>query len=154
MRATKVVIDASVALKWYLEDEEDRPAALRILNAWNDGRLNLVAPSFWPLEVANGLRNAATRKGRKLTKRSREYLEDFLAKGIPTIDVLPDIRVIYEQSLRMRISVYDTSYIHVAEPAGIDVVTADDRLVRAVRTSKPFVKHLRDYRLPPPFPDA
>lgn len=154
MTAIRLVVDASVALKWYLEDESERTPALAIYRAWEDSQVELVAPRFFALEVANGLRHAALRKGRKLTKKSQEHLDDFLAMGVETVDVTRDLRAIFAEALRLRVSIYDMSIIHLAESAGIEAVTADDRLVRAVRTSKPFVKHLRDFRLPPPFQDA
>jgi len=43
--AVSVVVDASVALKWYLDDEADRAPALAIFQAWEDGQLDLLAPS-------------------------------------------------------------------------------------------------------------
>jgi predicted nucleic acid-binding protein len=54
-----VVLDASVTLSWYFEDERT-PAA----NAVLDGVVatGAVVPSLWRAEVANGLRMALRRK--------------------------------------------------------------------------------------------
>src|SRR5262245_3938894 len=54
------VVDASVALAWCFEDEAS-PLADQVLARLEEEEA--VAPSIWPLEVANGLRSAE-RRGR------------------------------------------------------------------------------------------
>jgi len=81
--ATRLVVDASVALKWYLVDEPHRERALELFQSWEDSRIELVAPSFFPLEVANGLRRAVMHKKRALAPdQSREHLCAFLAMAL------------------------------------------------------------------------
>jgi predicted nucleic acid-binding protein len=149
VRATSVVVDASIALKWYLVDEPDRAAALAIFEAWEESRLDFVVPGFWPLEVVNGIRKAMTRKERNLApERAREHVAAFLAMGIATVDVTRDLARIYDEAARLGTTVYDMSYVDVAGRCGIEFVTSDERLVTAVGPEKPFVKHLRDYKIP------
>ncbi|MDE0007403.1 MAG: hypothetical protein OXS50_03905 [Gammaproteobacteria bacterium] len=50
-----VVVDASVALKWFLKwhpEEADADAAVAILEAVGDGRLNMLQPPHFIAEVA------------------------------------------------------------------------------------------------------
>jgi predicted nucleic acid-binding protein len=48
------VLDASVLLKWFrAEDEEDRPAALRLEALFRAGELGVVVPPLLFLEVLN-----------------------------------------------------------------------------------------------------
>jgi len=53
----RFVVDASVILKWVLGDEResDQDKALDLLNAWVEGRAELLAPSLWEYEVGNFL---------------------------------------------------------------------------------------------------
>lgn len=150
MRAASLVVDASVALKWYLLDEPDRQAAVELFRAWEESRLDFVAPAFWPLEVVNGIRKAAARKDRPLDPATaRDHVAAFLAMGIAPVDVTRDLDGIYDEAIRLGTTIYDMSYVHVAERYRIELVTSDDRLVNAVRAEKPFVKHLREYKIPP-----
>ena len=151
MTVTSLVVDASVALKWYLEDEGDRAPALAILAAWSAGRIEIIAPSIWPLEVANAIRRAVTRKDRQLSKDiGASHVADFLAMGVATIDITRDIERTYTDALELGTTVYDMSYVQLAARNGIELVTADDRLFNAVAATRPYVKLLRDYRAPVP----
>jgi len=52
-----IVPDASVLLKWAFNspDEADRERAINFLNAWLDGRVNIILPKLWSFEVGNVL---------------------------------------------------------------------------------------------------
>ena len=54
------VLDASIALQWFLEDEVDRKYSLGILVGLAEGRA--VVPALWFYEVGNGLLMAYRRK--------------------------------------------------------------------------------------------
>jgi len=47
------VLDASVALKWFLEDESDRKYSLEILTRLSEHRA--IVPILWFYEIGNGL---------------------------------------------------------------------------------------------------
>jgi hypothetical protein len=55
--ARVVVPDASVILKWVdrISGEKDRERADALLDAWLDGRLEIVVPRLWAFVVANVL---------------------------------------------------------------------------------------------------
>ena len=48
-----VVLDPSIVLQWFLEDEADRKYSLGILASLSENRA--VVPSLWLYEVGNGL---------------------------------------------------------------------------------------------------
>lgn len=54
------VVDASLTLGWYLQDEQDRTYNLEVLAGWkeNEG----VVPFIWTYEISNGLVMAHRRK--------------------------------------------------------------------------------------------
>ncbi len=49
-----VVVDASVAFKWLVE-EENSDKATELTRLWDDEGVQLAAPSLMPFEVANAL---------------------------------------------------------------------------------------------------
>ena len=62
MSGKRVVIDASVALKWRLRDEEATQQADALLADFLAGKLQLLTPTLFDDEIANALRVAVTRQ--------------------------------------------------------------------------------------------
>src|SRR5262249_60782735 len=60
---TYLVIDASVSLKWALDDEDGVTEAVALRDDAIAGRFEMVAPSLWLYEITNGLVTAARRGG-------------------------------------------------------------------------------------------
>jgi predicted nucleic acid-binding protein len=54
------VLDASLALQWFLEDEADRKYSLAVLASLSEKRV--LVPMLWFYEVGNGLLMAYRRK--------------------------------------------------------------------------------------------
>jgi predicted nucleic acid-binding protein len=124
------VVDASVILAWCLNDEASEAAESMVDRLLSEGA---IAPAHWPLEVANGLRMAERRQ------RLDEGAIDALATrlGALPVDVIPvdlgaalgSIEVARSQSL----TVYDASYLNLANLRGLGLATVDDRLAEAGR---------------------
>ena len=66
------ILDASVAVKWYLRDEGLLRQADGVLHDFGWGRLRLTAPAYFRDEVANILRSAV-RRGRITEVDARVY---------------------------------------------------------------------------------
>ncbi len=62
MSGKRVVLDASVALKWRLRDEEATQQADALLEDFLAGKLVLLTPTLFDYEIANALRVAVTRQ--------------------------------------------------------------------------------------------
>jgi predicted nucleic acid-binding protein len=56
----RFVLDASLALQWFLEDETDRRHSLAVLSRLSEQRA--IVPLLWFYEVGNGLLMAQRRK--------------------------------------------------------------------------------------------
>ena len=123
------VVDASVALAWCFEDEESAIAARVLARLEEDAG---VAPSIWPLEVANGLRSAE-RRGRIDERELSGVLR--LLEALPIEvegmsldralgDVLPLARAV-------GLSSYDAAYLDLALRKGLPLATADEYLAQA-----------------------
>jgi len=84
----RIVIDASVVLKWYLSDEEHGDRALDILEGHASDRLSLHAPALLEFEVANGLA-IAKRRGRVGDDDVLKAMDGFTELGIKLYPLSP-----------------------------------------------------------------
>jgi predicted nucleic acid-binding protein len=121
-----LVIDASVAVKWFLpEPDADRAASLL------DGRHRLIAPDLLWIEVASVLWKI-TRRGSLTADEAQRILADagaFPVEIIDSLDLLPDALRIANAADR---TVYDSLYVALAFREKGTLVTADDRLARGI----------------------
>ena len=120
---TRLVIDASIALKWVVqEDGTDQALVLR-------QHARLIAPDLLVPECANILWKKVQRK--ELT-RDEALLAARLLQGAE-IELLPT-RSLLEQAARIAIELdhpaYDCLYLALAMENGCRFVTADERFIR------------------------
>lgn len=123
------VIDASVALAWCFEDEAS-PLADQVLARLEDEEA--IAPSIWPLEVANGLRSAE-RRGRIDEREVPAVIR--LMSTLP-IEVVPTsleqaLGDVLSMARAAGLSSYDAAYLDLALRRGLPLATADGYLVDA-----------------------
>jgi predicted nucleic acid-binding protein len=140
------VIDASVAAKWYLRDEDLLPQADRVLASIVAA--GSTAPHIIRHEVANSL-SAACRSGRESRTDAQQQLAHFLRSSLGTE---PDPDSVIEQAagitIDLSISINDAVYIALAQQIGLEFVTADDKLYRAVWGRLTSVRWLGDISVP------
>jgi predicted nucleic acid-binding protein len=123
-RKEKIVIDASVVTKWFSK-EKDTDKAVQFMEKHVDGRIELVVPTLLLYEVANAL-NYKPDFAEKDVKDSLNALVDLsLCVKSPTKEVLEKTVSI---ARRHELSIYDASYVALAESLNIKVVTADEKL--------------------------
>lgn len=125
----RFVLDASVALAWFLDDPV-APLALRVKQALI-GEARAVVPALWHLEMANGLVVAERR--RILTAvdvvRSLAHLEQLSAQLDTSGDVVPT-RQALTTARSFQLSAYDAVYLDTARNEGLPLATLD-RSMRA-----------------------
>ena len=124
---TRFVLDASVALAWFL-DNPVSPLALRVKQALLSGAAAVV-PALWHLEMANGLVVAERR--RILT--SADVLHGLvqveqLAAQITTHGDLVSARQALSTARTFQLSAYDAVYLDTARNAGLALATLDRNL--------------------------
>jgi predicted nucleic acid-binding protein len=127
------VIDASVALAWCFEDEAAGIADSVLARLEEEEG---VAPSIWPLEVANGLRSAE-RRGR-IDEREIPAAVRLLA-ALP-IQVVPTglaqaLGDVLSMARAAGLSAYDAAYLDLALRRGLPLATADEFLARAAQAT-------------------
>jgi predicted nucleic acid-binding protein len=126
-----IVIDSSIALAWCFSDESSPLAdavmrSLRQQEAW--------VPALWPLEVANILA-ISERRGRVTLAETEQFLS--ILESLP-IRVEPvDRNIVFDRVLTLarnhKITVYDASYLELAERLSSPLATLDKLLIQAAQ---------------------
>ena len=125
----ELVIDCSIALAWYAEDERTALTE-QLMHAFGD--VTYYAPALWRLEFVNAMMNAA-RRGRM----SRERLDAALreASMLPIIFEPLNLSVaeVGRRAREHALTPYDLVYFELARLRGIPLATRDRALVAACR---------------------
>jgi predicted nucleic acid-binding protein len=135
---TVAVLDASVALKWALP-EPGREQALGILDAYESGSLDLLAPRVFLEEVASALAKRCRRK--ELTPRQAQEAFRHLEQRKPLLmDRADHLEDALSLSIRHQLSLWDSLYLALAIARRSTLFTADQRLFRNAARHYPFVE--------------
>jgi predicted nucleic acid-binding protein len=122
----KLVVDASVAVKWYIPEPGSERAA-RVLAANHE----LLAPDLLLSEFGNVLWKKV-RRGELLAADANQILAQFLAASQITYPPIQSIvQPAFEIATRFGHPIYDAMYIAIAAAHDCQFVTADDKLVQA-----------------------
>jgi predicted nucleic acid-binding protein len=136
----KYVLDANVALKWVLR-ERDSDKSRQLMADYQQQIHDLLAPDIFPIEVAHAL-SRSERRGIITPAQGPIFLAGILASQPQLHPYVPLLWRAYAVSSQARIGVYDCLYIALAEREGCDLVTADDRLIRGLQPTFPFITSL------------
>lgn len=134
------VVDSSLSFKWVVP-EHDSPKALRLRDDFIHGAHELIAPDVFPVELSHAL-TRAERQGRIAVSDAVRFLVDIMGTSPRLYPSLPLLLRATDISSRLRIGVYDCLYVALAEQEGCEFITADDRLVRALGPTFPFILSL------------
>src|SRR5262245_7687928 len=134
------VIDTSVDIKTYVQ-EQDSNKAVRLRNDYHQGVHGLIAPDIFPTEMCNVLM-ILERSGKIKPGEADLFFKQFLSGLPPLVTAVPLLPRALEIAKLFRQTVYDCLYVALAEREGRELVTADDKLVKAVQPTLPFVVHL------------
>lgn len=144
---TRIVVDASVLLAFYLPAEPYKTQALTLLRDATVGAVKFVVPTLTRYEVLNVLSRAirGVKPGQRLSVN--DALEIVTAMSKLTLEE-HDIKGLEEQILKLsrehHQSAYDAAYLALAERLGVDFLTGDERLYNAMKTRWKRVKFVGD----------
>ena len=121
------VVDASVTLPWFLEDERTAftDSLLEVINS-----VDFWAPAVWCLEIPNALL-VAERKRRIDQTRRLEALDQATRLRVRVDTALPDMKAISALAERCSLSTYDAAYLELAIRQDFGLITLDRALARA-----------------------
>lgn len=127
------VLDASLALQWFLEDEADRKYSLDVLSRLPDNRA--IVPALWFYEVGNGLLMAYRRK-----RISLDQIEGFLSRlnSLPIIGAQQTPQEIFALPVLAQaqsLTNYDAAYLALAMKSNLSLATTDEALRKAAASS-------------------
>ena len=122
----RVVVDASALLERLLRGQRGDAIAQAV------GRSRMLSPHHVDVELLNAMRGLV-RSGELSQQRAAQGAEDLLdapLERVPVTELIPRI-----WAWRHNLSAYDAGYVALAQVLDCALVTADERLGRAVRGS-------------------
>ena len=142
-----VVVDASLAFKW-LVSEENSDLAHSISRSWANNGIQAAAPYLMPVEVANALHRRVVR-GELTVEDAVLLLEYLLASGIELRDE-PNLhtRAMQIAGQLHQGAVYDAHYLALADILGCEYWTADESFYRSAAPSVQNVHWIGEFAAP------
>lgn len=135
------VVDASVVIKWLLQDPEreaDTQKATTLMQRVVSGELPCLQPVHWILEVGGVL-------ARVSSETAADDVTLLAALELPTTDDPLIVRHGVELAIELKQHVFDTYYHAIAlENSEAVLVTADERYLRAAQ-GKGRIMHVKDW---------
>ncbi|HVA27708.1 MAG TPA: type II toxin-antitoxin system VapC family toxin [Candidatus Baltobacteraceae bacterium] len=125
-----IVVDASLALRWFLDKDITREAAAALDYVGEQGGR---VPGNFQSEIAHGL-NQAERRGRVSATDVSAALSEILA--LPLTVELPDAHVVVATARDFGLTGYDAAYLALAMQSGVPLATVDEQLRKAARSAK------------------
>ncbi len=125
----RLVLDASVAVKWFVPEILSREARA-ILPRLQSGDLQLSAPESIVAEFGHALRKHAV-AGRLEANQCQGFVRDFLGLSIERTAIAPLAEVAMGLATSHMATFYDALYLALAQREDLRVLTADERMVNA-----------------------
>ena len=124
------VVDASVVIKWLLQDPERETGtdkATQLMESVTNGDQPVLQPTHWLVEVGAVL-------ARESPGTAADDVGMLTALELPTTDELQVLRRGVELAMELKQHLFDTYYHGVAlETPDCILITADERYLRAAR---------------------
>lgn len=130
---TPVVVDVSIAAKWVLPQSNEPFAneANQLLQGYIEGQIRILVPDLFWTELGNVLWKWS-RAGRCAASVATAALKFMSERDFTTIRSFPLIERALDIAITFDQTVYDALYVALAVVSKTELVTADDRLVRAL----------------------
>lgn len=134
------IIDASVILKWFLEETDFQEEAFALRDAYHQGKITLEIPQYTMAEIMNTL-------GRKLSHDiALAYFSRLLFLNILENYLSPEIASLAIMLMKKfpDISFYDAGYHALAFHIGATLITADEKYYKKTHRAGNIML-LKDY---------
>jgi predicted nucleic acid-binding protein len=133
-----VVVDASVAVKWYLPENGEALAdqALALLDKYDKQEVQFVVPDLFYVEIASAIRKAV-RVGRVPRAFGDQALLLLTQREFPTVPSRKLLDSAFQIATTFDRTVYDSLYVALAVRTESQLITADERLANALAARFP-----------------
>ena len=127
------IVDASVAVKWFLDSEDERLVdhAKVLLDSHKRGKLQFIIPDLFWTEMGNIFWKAA-RAGRCSRNDAEKSLTVLRAGEWLTIPSFGLLSQAFQIALEFKRTVYDSLYVALASESRCELITADEKLINAL----------------------
>lgn len=129
-----VVIDASVAIKWFVKHEEGKLQASYLLKKFKSEELEFIVPDLLFYEVANAFKSFISAK-RITFVIGKRYIKKLIGLNLITINYSELIDLALNLSIKFNITIYDASYLALAKLQNLPFYTADQKLLNKISPS-------------------
>ncbi len=131
------VLDASVVIKWFSE-EEYTDVALKLRDDFSKGNIELVVPDLIIYEVSNALRYNPAFDETDVADAVGTLFDIGISIIVPNREVINSaLNLAYEH----KITVYDAYYVALAKEINFNLITADRKLYLKIKDLK-FAKYI------------
>ena len=133
-----VVVDASVAAKWFLpgNGEALKDQAVALLEKYDKDEVRFVVPDLFYVEIASAIWKAV-RVGRVTRAFGDQALLLLTLREFPTVPSLKLLNRAFQIATDHGRTVYDSLYVALAVQAKTHLITADERLANALAAHFP-----------------
>ena len=130
---TDFVLDASVAVKWFLPPEHEQltEEAVAFYRKLVQRETQFVVPDLFWAEVASALRKAV-RLERFRRSSAEEAITHLLQCDLPTYPTADLLGRAFHIAMAYDCSVYDSLYVALAVRTNLQLMTADERLAKSL----------------------
>jgi predicted nucleic acid-binding protein len=133
-----VVVDASVAAKWFLPEagEHFGDEAFALLEKYDRDEVQFIVPDLFYVEIASAIWKA-TRLGRFPKAAGEEALLALTQREFHTVPSLKLLNRAFRIATDYQRTVYDCLYVALAVQSDTHLITADERLANALAAHFP-----------------
>jgi predicted nucleic acid-binding protein len=136
-----LVVDASVVVKWFV-NEEYSEKAIRIRDKYINGEISIMAPKILIFEVLNALYYKQLFSENELVEISEAL--DAYSFDLYSLEGEYSRKTV-EVTFKNNITIYDSSYISLAIIKNAFMITADEDFIKKLRENySNYIKTLRD----------
>ncbi len=140
---TDLIVDSSVAVKWFLPEAYSAEAS-RILAEYDNGALSFIAPDLIYAEFGNVIWKKLIFQGTD-ANAADTALSKFQQLNIRLTSTASLLDDAYRLAVAHKRAVYDMLYLALSLRAGCQFVTADEKLVNAVGAAFPNIVWLASW---------
>jgi predicted nucleic acid-binding protein len=132
------LLDSSVILKWFRREETWREVALQLRQAYLDGQMLIYVPNLLIYEIANVLRY----KPDLTQQQVQEALMSLYDMQIRIVEISQElIKEAIHFAYFHDITVYDATFVAMAEYLKVLFITADEKLIQKLDKVS-YVQHI------------